>query len=115
MRKIDKASFSASAAKAGAPELIPGHYPRAWPVETCAHTDGSVSYAIAFDGAWHLLPEAALEHAAHEVGVSSDALVTPANYARGVALLLTALRRCGWAVEAPSDGHDILDTRSPDA
>src|ERR1700681_699889 len=91
VRDIDKASFADSAAKAGAPALIPGKYPRAWPIETFGREDGSLDFAFVFHGRWHRLPESVCEHAAVEVGIAAQAYIEPLNYARGVALFLAAL------------------------
>jgi hypothetical protein len=109
---VDEISFAASAALAPVPSLVPGRYPRAWPVEEFTLPDGSSQFAVALDGVWNLIPETALQHAAFEVGVSSDAVITTANYARGVALLVTALRKCGWVVEAPIASRSNPDRHS---
>src|ERR1700726_4087662 len=97
VRDIDKPAFADSAAKAGAPALIPGKHPRAWPIETFGREDVSLDFAFAFHGRWHRLPESVCEHAAVEVGVSAGAFVSPLNYATAVALFLTALERHGWS------------------
>jgi hypothetical protein len=113
-RDIDKAAFADFAAKAGAPALIPGKYPRAWPIEIFGREDGSLDFAFVFHGKWYLLPEGVCEHAATEVGMSAGAIVSPLNYATGVVLFLTALERQGWVV-VPSNAPDsILDTRIQD-
>jgi hypothetical protein len=114
LRDIDKAAFADSAAKAGAPVLIPGKYPRAWPIETFGREDGSVDFAFVFHDRWHRLPESACAHAAVEVGISAGAFVAPLNYATGVALFLTALERQGWIVLAPNAPDSILDTQTQD-
>lgn len=95
-------SFAASAAKAGVPALVPGQYPRAWPIEVFGRPDGSLDFAFVFDGKWHVLPESACEHAAVEVGCLAGCYVSPINYASGVALFLTALGRHGWRVLPPT-------------
>jgi hypothetical protein len=110
----EKAAFAASAEKAGVPALIPGRYPRAWPVETFGREDGTCDFAFVFHGKWHRLPESALEHAATEVSVSSGAVVSTLNYVRGVALLLTALEGQKWVVLAPNETNSMRDKQNPD-
>jgi hypothetical protein len=113
-RKIDHASFAASAAKAGTPALIPGQYPRAWPIETFGREDGSRDFAFVLRGEWLRLPESVCEHAAVEVGIQAGAFVSPLNYAAGVALFLTALERQGWVVLAPNASDPKRDMHRQD-
>ncbi len=100
-RDIDTASFAASAANAGAPALIPGKYPRAWPIEIFGRDDGGRDFAFVFRGEWHRLPMEAVDHAAVEVGCAARAYVDPLNYAGAVGLFLAALEKYGWTVVAP--------------
>lgn len=113
-RNIDKTAFADSAAKAGEPALIPGKYPRAWPIETFGREDGSLDFAFVLHGKWHRLPESVCEHAAVEIGIQAGAFVSPLNYATGVALFLTALEKHGWVVVAPNASDPMRDTRSQD-
>lgn len=100
------------------PELIPGKYPRAWPVEVYAQADGSYDFEFCFGGAWHRLPLSVLDHAATEVSVSCGADVSQFNYAKGVALLLAALEKHNWTVLPPRRAPVVdptHDRRSQDA
>lgn len=109
-RNIDKASFAASAAKAGAPELRPGYYPRAHPIEVFGNEDGSCDFAFVWKGKWHRLPLSSVDHAAVEIGISAEAYVSPLNYATGVVFFLAALERLGWYVSPPKSNTDIEDS-----
>src|SRR4051794_25162918 len=99
VRNVDEAAFAASAAEAGAPALIPGKYPRAWPIEVFGRDDGECDFAFVFHGDWCRLPIEAVDHAAVELGCACGMYVDPLNYASGVALLLAALEKHGWRVE----------------
>lgn len=111
-RNIDKAALDASAAKAGEPALIPGQYPRAWPIEVYGREDGSCDFEFVLDGKWHRLPLTAADHAAAEVGTASRTYISPLNYAKSAAIFLTALRRNGWTVSPPTSEVHAGDSKS---
>jgi hypothetical protein len=83
------------------PKLIPGKYPRAWPIEVHGHADGTGDFGFCLDGEWQRLPLSALYHAVTEVSVAEQVCISPLSYAQGVALLLVALRKQGWVVLPP--------------
>jgi hypothetical protein len=111
-RDIDKAAFADSAAKAGAPALIPGKYPRAWPIEIFGREDGSVDFAFVWKGKWRRMPLSVVEHAAVEVGIAAEAYIDPLNYAQGAALFLAALEKQRWLIAAPNEHDPMLDMQS---
>src|SRR6202035_738846 len=95
------AALAASAKMAGTPELVPGIYPRAHPVEVFGR-GGGLDIAFVFDAKWHRLPDSAYKHAATEVARRAGASISAEDYASGAAFFLTALRNYGWVVLPPT-------------
>lgn len=107
------AALTSSAKRAGTPELIPGVYPRAHPVEVFGRR-GGLDIAFVFDGKWRRLPDDSYKHAATEVSRHSEASISAEDYASGAAFFLTALRKHGWIVLPPSAPYPVLDMPSQD-
>jgi hypothetical protein len=101
-------------ATGGTPELIPGVYPRAHPVEVFWRS-GGLDIAFVFDGKWRRLPDGAYKHAATEVSRHSETSISAEDYASGAAFFLTALRKNGWVVLPPTAPDSVLDMPSQDA
>jgi hypothetical protein len=107
------AALAVSAKRAATPELIPGVYPRAHPVEVFWRGSG-LDIAFVFDGEWRRLPDGAYKHAATEVSRHSETSISAEDYASGAAFFLAALRKNGWVVLPPTSDA-VLDMPSQDA
>jgi hypothetical protein len=103
------AALVAAAMAAEEPELEPGSYPRALPVEVFGRK-GGLDIAFIFDRKWRRLPDSVFEHAAVEVGRQCGKEVTAEDYAAGAAFFLTALRRAGWDISPRSLNDPSFDT-----